>query len=179
MLDNAGKVRSRGAEIDATIRPIPGLTVNVNGSWNDAKYTQYEGAPAPSSVSIPTGVAYQDLTGQRVYGVPEWIANVNFRYDLKSKNKWQPYVAGSYSWRDWSYGNLDNAKESIIDAYGLFNASVGTRYNIGENQLDVSLWAKNLTDKTYVTNVFNWMNGSSGAILGQPRTIGATLKLSF
>ncbi|MFU8925699.1 TonB-dependent receptor [Acinetobacter puyangensis] len=179
VLDNAGKVRSRGAEIDATIRPIQGLTVNVNGSWNDAKYTKYEGAPAPSSVSIPTGVAYQDLTGERVYGVPEWIANVNFRYDLKHKNRWQPYIAGSYSWRDWSYGNLDNAKESIIDAYGLFNASVGTRYNIGENQLDLSLWAKNLTDKTYVTNVFNWMNGSSGAILGQPRTIGATLKLNF
>ncbi|OUY07862.1 TonB-dependent receptor [Acinetobacter populi] len=179
VLDNAGKVRSRGAEIDATIRPIPGLTVNVNGSWNDAKYTKYEGAPAPSSVSIPTGVAYQDLTGQRVYGVPEWIANVNFRYDLKSKNKWQPYVAGSYSWRDWSYGNLDNAKESIIDAYGLFNASVGTRYNIGENQLDVSLWAKNLTDKIYVTNVNNGSSGILNATLGQPRTVGATLKLSF
>ncbi|MFU8926980.1 TonB-dependent receptor [Acinetobacter puyangensis] len=179
VLDNAGKVRSRGAEIDATIRPIQGLTVNVNGSWNDAKYTKYEGAPAPSAVSIPTGVAYQDLTGERVYGVPEWIANVNFRYDLKSINRWQPYVAGSYSWRDWSYGALDNSNESIIDAYAIINASIGSRYEIGENQLDLSLWVKNLTDKTYVTNVFSYLNGSAGAILGQPRTIGATLKFNF
>lgn len=179
VLDNAGEVRSRGVEVDATIRPIQGLSINVNGSWNDAIYSQYKNAPAPANISIPTGVAYQDLTGQRVYGVPEWIANFNFRYDAKKVSDWQPYLSGSYSWRDWSYGNLDNSRDSVIDAYGIYNASVGGRYDLGENQLDFSLWAKNLTNKTYVTNVWNWWNGSSGAILGQPRTIGATLKVSF
>ncbi|MCE1270659.1 MAG: TonB-dependent receptor [Acinetobacter sp.] len=179
VLQNAGQVRSQGAEIDATFQPVKGLTLNLNGSWNDAKYTEYKNAPSPVSISIPTGVVSQDLTGKRVYGVPEWIANFNFRYDAKKVNGWQPYVSGSYSWRDWSYGTLDNDEANVIKSYGLVNASVGTRYEVKDHQIDLSLWAKNLSNETYVTNVFNWLNGAGSATLGQPRTIGATLKFSY
>ncbi len=38
---------------------------------------------------------------------------------------------------------------------------------------------KNLTNETYVTNTWNSSNGIVLASLGQPRTIGATVKLSF
>lgn len=179
VLDNAGKVRSRGAEIDLSYQPIRHLTLNLNGSWNDTIYTEYNNAPAPSALSIPNNQAFQDLSGQRVYGVPEWIVNFNFRYDLAERNNWKPYISGSYAWRDWSYGNLDNAKTSIIPSYALANASLGSAYTIGENQLDFSVWVKNLTNETYATSVFNGFNGISNAILGQPRTIGATLKLNF
>lgn len=179
ILENAGKVRSRGVEIDATIQPIKGLSINVNGSWNDAKYTEYKNAPAPVSLSIPTGISTQDLTGKQVYGVPEWIANLNFRYDAQKVNNWQPYVSAGYSWRDWSYGTLDNDEANVIKSYALINSSIGTRYDAKDYQLDLSLWIKNLTDKTYATNVFNWINGAGAATLGQPRTVGATLKFNF
>lgn len=78
-------MRSRGFEIDTTYQPIRRLTLNFNGSLNDTKYTEYRNAPAPSNISIPTGVNTQDLSGERVYGVPKWIANFNFRYDLQEK----------------------------------------------------------------------------------------------
>lgn len=179
VLANAGKVRSRGIELDATYQPIRRLTLNFNGSLNDTTYTEYKNAPAPSNISIPTGVNTQDLSGERVYGVPKWIANFNFRYDLAEHNNWQPYVSGSYAWRDWSYGSLDNNPYSVIKAYGLTNASLGARHRIGENELDVALWVKNLANETYVTNTWNSSNGIVLASLGQPRTIGATVKLSF
>ncbi|AOA59727.1 TonB-dependent receptor [Acinetobacter larvae] len=179
ILGNAGKVRSRGVEIDATLRPIKGLAVNVNASWNDAKYTQYQGAPAAATLAIPSGINYQDLTGQRVYGVPAWVANLNFHYDFELKNSWQPYIAGGYAWRDWAYGNLDNSEESKIKAYGILNAKIGAIYNIGDHQLDFSIWAQNLTDQSYVSNVNSGQNGVLFATLGQPRTIGATLKVTF
>ena len=179
VLANAGKVRSRGFEIDTTYQPIRRLTLNFNGSLNDTKYTEYRNAPAPSNISIPTGVNTQDLSGERVYGVPKWSANFNFRYDLQEKNNWQPYVSGSYAWRDWSYGTLDNNPEAKIKAYGLVNASFGARHRFGENEIDVSVWAKNLTDQAFVTNAWNSSNGTVLASAGQPRTIGATVKVNF
>ncbi|MFU8925706.1 TonB-dependent receptor [Acinetobacter puyangensis] len=179
ILGNAGKVQSRGIEIDATAQPIKGLTLNFNGSLNDTRYQSYKNAPVSAFASIVTAANSQDLTGQRVYGVPKWSANFNFRYDLADYQGWQPYVSGSYAWRDWSYGNLDNSKESIIKSYGLINASFGGRHQIADHAVDVSLWIKNLTDKTYVTNVEGFMLGSYNAYLGQPRTIGASLKLQF
>ncbi|MFT4020890.1 MAG: TonB-dependent receptor [Acinetobacter sp.] len=179
VLANAGEVRSRGAEIDATFQPARQFTVNFNGSLNDTTYTKYQNAPSPSSVSIPTGTAMQDLSGQRVYGVPKWVANLNFRYDLQEKYNWQPYITGGYSWRDWSYGTIDNDKNGIIKSYGLLNVSIGARHSLGNDDIELSLWVKNLTNRVYVTNVWNSSNGILTASLGQPRTIGATVKLHF
>jgi iron complex outermembrane receptor protein len=179
ILTNAGKVRSRGFEIDATLQPIQRLRINVNGALNDTRYTEYYNAPAPSNISIPTGVNTQDLSGQRVYAVPRWTANLNFRYDFKEIENWQPYFSGSYSWRDWAYGTLDNNPGSIIDAYTLVNVSVGTRKTFADNEVDFSFWVKNLNDRIYVTNTWSSTNGTVLAGLGQPRTVGATLKLRF
>ncbi|MCH4247177.1 MAG: TonB-dependent receptor [Acinetobacter populi] len=179
IMANAGEIRTRGFEVDASYQPIQGLTLNLNTSWNDAIYTKYSDAPNSASASSLTGISYQDLTNERVYAVPEWTANFNFIYELKEKNSWQPYFFGSYAWRDWSYGTLDNAKENIINAYGLINFGLGARHNFGDNQFDLSLWVRNLTDKVYPINVLNGYNNVSSATIGQPRLIGATFKLNF
>ncbi|WP_324272437.1 hypothetical protein, partial [Pseudomonas aeruginosa] len=40
-LTNAGDVRSRGLEFEATALPIRGLTLNFNASYNDVRYLSY------------------------------------------------------------------------------------------------------------------------------------------
>ena len=180
VLSNAGSVRSRGLEFEATALPLRGLTLNFNGSYNDVTYLSFKDAPCPAEVSTqPNAPATCDLTGQRVVGASKWIANLNGEYAWNLDDGIRPYVTGSYSYRSEAEGTLDNSDLSKIDGYGLANFSVGLRKDIGDGQLDASVWLKNAFDKDYYLAAFASINGSYTASVGQPRTLGASVRYDF
>ncbi|MCP1624955.1 TonB-dependent receptor [Pseudomonas nitroreducens] len=180
VLSNAGSVRSRGLEFEATALPIRGLTLNFNGSYNDVTYLSFKDAPCPAEVSTQPGApASCDLTGQRVVGASKWIANLNGEYAWNLDDGIRPYVTGSYSYRSEAEGTLDNSDLSKIDGYGLANFSVGLRKDLGDGQLDASVWLKNAFDKDYYLAAFASINGSYTASVGQPRTLGASVRYDF
>lgn len=180
VLSNAGSVRSRGLELEATALPIRGLTLNFNGSYNDVTYLSFKDAPCPAEISTQPGApATCDLTGQRVVGASKWIANLNGEYAWNLDDGIRPYVTGSYSYRSEAEGTLDNSDLSKIDGYGLANFSVGLRKDLGDGQLDASVWLKNAFDKDYYLAAFASINGSYTASVGQPRTLGASVRYDF
>ncbi|GLK89005.1 TonB-dependent receptor [Pseudomonas turukhanskensis] len=180
VLANAGSVRSRGLEFEATALLTRGLTVNVNGSYNDVTYLSFENAPCPGEVSTaPSAPASCDLTGERVVGASKWIGNVNGEYKWQLDGGIEPYVNASYAYRSEAEGTLDNSDLSKIDGYGLVNLSTGVRADVGDGQLDASLWLKNATDKEYYLSAFAYINGAYTASVGQPRTAGVTLRYDF
>ncbi|MFS0828929.1 TonB-dependent receptor [Pseudomonas phoenicis] len=178
-LANAGSVRSRGLELEATALPIRGLTVNVNGSWNDVRYTDYEDAPCPPEVSFATGASSCDLTGHQVVGASKYIANVNTQYKWQVNERIEPYVTASYAWRSRAVGTLDDSEYGQIPSYAVVNLSGGVRLNQDDGVLDLSLWLKNAGDKTYFTSLWNSANGGYSGVLGTPRTLGATARYDF
>ena len=100
VLANAGSVRSRGLEFEATALPLRGLTLNFNGSYNDVTYLSFKDAPCPAEVSTRPGAPSScDLTGQRVVGASKWIANLNGEYQWRLDDRFQPYVSASYAYR--------------------------------------------------------------------------------
>nr|WP_315974674.1 TonB-dependent receptor [Pseudomonas sp. 5P_3.1_Bac2] len=175
VLANAGSVRSRGVEFEASARPIRGLTLNVNGSYNDVTYLSFKDAPCPGE-STATSC---DLTGQRVVGASKWIGNFNGEYSWNLSNGLQPYVTGSYSYRSAAEGTLDNSNLSKIDGYGLVNLSAGVRSDLGGGQVDASVWVRNLNNTDYYLAAFATMNGAYTASVGQPRTAGVSLRYDF
>ena len=176
LLTNAGSVRSRGVELEATAVPVRGLTVNVNGSFNDVTYLSFKNAPCPAEV---VGATTCDLTGKPVAGASRWIGNVNGEYKWPRVNGVEPYATGSYAYRSESEGTLDNSDLSKINGYGLANFSVGARVGYGDGLLDASLWVKNAFDKEYYLAVGNGINGLYTASPGQPRTAGVTVRYDF
>lgn len=180
VLSNAGSVRSRGLEWEATALPLRGLTLNFNGSYNDVTYLSFKDAPCPAEIATQPGApATCDLTGDRVVGASKWIANFNGEYAWKLDDGFRPYVTGSYAYRSEAEGTLDNSDLSKIDGYGLVNLSLGLRKDIGEGQLDTSIWLKNAFDKDYYLAAFASINGSYTASVGQPRTLGASVRYDF
>ncbi len=180
VLANAGSVRSRGLEFEATALLTRGLTVNVNGSYNDVTYLSFKDAPCPGEVSTAPGApATCDLTGERVVGASKWIGNINGEYKWALDGGIEPYVNASYSYRSDAEGTLDNSDLSKIDGYGLVNLATGIRTDLGDGQLDASLWLKNATDKEYYLSAFAYLNGAYTASVGQPRTAGVTLRYDF
>ncbi len=180
VLANAGSVRSRGLEFEATALPLRGLTLNFNGSYNDVTYLSFKDAPCPAEVSTRPGAPSScDLSGQRVVGASKWIANLNGEYQWRLDDRFQPYVSASYAYRSAAEGTLDNSDLSKIDGYALVNLAAGLRSDLGDGQLDTSVWLKNAFDKDYYLSAFASINGSYTASVGQPRTLGVSLRYDF
>ncbi|HBO9470233.1 TPA: TonB-dependent receptor [Pseudomonas aeruginosa] len=180
VLANAGSVRSRGLEFEATALPLRGLTLNFSGSYNDVTYLSFKDAPCPAEVSTRPGAPSScDLTGQRVVGASKWIANLNGEYQWRLDDRFQPYVSASYAYRSAAEGTLDNSDLSKIDGYALVNLAAGLRSDLGDGQLDTSVWLKNAFDKDYYLSAFASINGSYTASVGQPRTLGVSLRYDF
>ena len=179
-LTNAGSVRSRGLEVDSSWRPLRGLTLNLNGSWNDVRYLSYEDAPCPAEVALRPGApASCDLSGHAVVGASKWIFNSSASYQWNLDDGLQPYVNGNYAWRSHAVGTVDDSREAQLPGYGLVNLSTGVRGDWGRGQWDVSLWLKNAFDKTYYTTLWNSPNGAYTGVLGTPRTLGMTARYDF
>ncbi|KIQ04484.1 TonB-dependent receptor [Pseudomonas fulva] len=179
VMANAGSVRSRGLELETSYRPIRGLTLNFNGSFNDVTYLSFKNAPCPGEVSTVNAAAVCDLTGERVVGASRWIGNLNGEYLWQLDSGLRPYVTAGYAYRSEAEGTLDNSDLSTIDGYGLLNLSAGVRVDLGDGELDTSLWMRNVTDQDYYLTAFAFTNGSYTASVGQPRTAGLTLRYDF
>jgi len=180
VLANAGSVRSRGLEFEATALPLRGLTLRFNGSYNDVTYLSFKDAPCPGEVSTAPGApATCDLTGERVVGASKWIANLSGEYKWQLENRIEPYLTASYAYRSEAEGTLDNSDLSKIDGYGLVNLSAGVRRDLGDGQVDASIWVRNATDTDYYLSAFAYLNGAYTASVGAPRTAGVSLRYDF
>ncbi|HGM5581095.1 TPA: TonB-dependent receptor [Pseudomonas putida] len=178
-LANAGSVRSRGFEFEATAVPLRGLTLNLNGSWNDVRYTEYDDAPCAPEVSLANAAATCDLSGHQVVGASKYIANLNAQYKWQLAERIEPYVTASYAFRSRAVGTIDDSDYGQIPSYAIVNLSTGVRLDQGDGVLDLSLWVKNAGDKTYFTSLWNSANGGYAGVLGTPRTVGATARYDF
>jgi len=179
-LTNAGSVRSRGVEVESTLVPIRGLTLNLNGSYNDVRYLSYKDAPCAPEVALQPGApASCDLTGHQVVGASKWIGNANGTYQWDLDNGLQPYVTASYAFRSKAVGTVEDSDFAQIPSYAVVNLSTGLRGDLGQGQWDVSLWLKNAFDKTYYTTLWSAANGGYEGLPGTPKTLGLTGRYDF
>ncbi|MFR0675866.1 TonB-dependent receptor domain-containing protein [Enterobacterales bacterium AN_CKDN230030167-1A_HGKHYDSX7] len=178
-LTNAGKVRSRGLEVDASLRLNRHLTLDGNASYNDVRYTDYKNAPCAPEVSLANGATSCDLTGASLPGASKWIFNLNGRYEWDQAAGLQPYATASYAFRYRTTGTLDNSDYGVIPSYAVVNLSTGVRGDFNDGTWDVSVWLKNAFDKTYYNYVAPSMAGSYSGYPAPPRTLGMTARYDF
>lgn len=178
VLANAADVRSRGAEIDVRAKPLSGLTLGFNASFNDASYSSFTDAPCPLEVQYATGRTVCNLTGHAVAGAPRWTANFSAQYDFYLGHDVSQYVAAGYSLRSSQFGTLDDSQYAKIPGYGLFNLATGWRVTSGQHRWDFSIWAHNVFDKHYYLSTFAATNYYTAAV-GDCREVGATLRYTW
>jgi iron complex outermembrane receptor protein len=180
ILANVGSVRLQGVELDAAFYPAKGLTLNISGAYNDAKYRSYPNAPAPIEYQVALGgtSAVLDLSGYRVAGAPLWNgqASINYTTPISETLTFDGYINGAYR----SGVALLNPRSAFgyQGAYGLINAGVSLRNPA--SFWSVQLWAKNLFDERYAIG-YGAATGTSPVIeiMGEPRRFGLTLAANF
>jgi len=196
-LANAGKVRTRGIEVDSAFRPTSRLNVYANGAFTDARYVRFVDAPCPPELSGGTTVAAGqtpaapgvsglspascNVSGQWLPGVSKWAFSYGAEYDVPvqiGRVAGQVYVGYDGSYRSKFSSNPSRSAYTDIQGYALSNFRLGFK---ARDDFNVFGWVRNAFDQNYY-EVLATQSGSTGLVVGQPgdpRTYGVTLSKSF
>ena len=196
-LANAGKVRTRGIEVDSAFRPTSRLNVYANGAFTDARYVRFVDAPCPPELSGGTTVAAGqtpaapgvsglspascNVSGQWLPGVSKWAFSYGAEYDVPvqiGRVAGQVYVGYDGSYRSKFSSNPSRSAYTDINGYALSNFRLGFK---ARDDFNLFGWVRNAFDQNYY-EVLATQSGSTGLVVGQPgdpRTYGVTLSKSF
>jgi iron complex outermembrane receptor protein len=203
-LANAEQARSQGVEFDTSFRPSERFNIYGNGAYTDAKFVSFKNAPcapelsggsaqpldangvptAPASpAGTPGGVspAQCDISGSQLPGVSKWAfsygAEGNVPVTLLGKEG-QVYLGFDGNYRSAWSSNASPSAYTNVDGYALSNFRLGFRT---EGGIDVFGWVRNAFDVQYFDQLAV-APGNTGLIvgnIGDPRTFGGTVKLTF
>ena len=162
---NAGSAHVKGAEIEGSLRPIAGLTIDGSVGYLDFKYTQ---------VNASTGVGI-DMTAPFNN---KWQASGGIEYSAD-------FASGKLTPRlDWTYQssffyNAVNGPLNRIAGRSLFNARL--TYETADRTWSVSGAVTNLSNKFYYVakndNAINY--GVDTGVVARPREWAVTVKRRF
>jgi iron complex outermembrane receptor protein len=172
---NVGTLVSKGFEVDARLFPVRGLTSSLSLTYDDARYKDYKNALAWFQQSY---LVTQDLSGRRASGAPLWSAAAALEYFAPVSGSAEAYIGADWNLRSKFYAAVNDDPLTLIRGYQVLNAHIGTRDD--RARWDLSLWVRNLLDKNYFNTLsVNAANGVLQGALGDPRTVGGTLRLKF
>jgi len=174
---NIPKVRSRGIEADLAFAASEWLSFTASAAYTDARYISYANAPQRPELAIPGTLQIQDLSGQRLPGVPKFAYSLSVDASRPAGDSFEVYGHADYLHRSSFNSTATNSTYGIVPAYGLLNARIGLRTRDGK--YDFSFWARNLTDENYYLSRSPGTFGQIGASIGDPRTFGATIRAKW
>jgi outer membrane receptor protein involved in Fe transport len=180
LVRNAEKVVSQGIELDGSVQPLEGLTLDYAVTYLDAEYDEFtQGACYYGRT--PTNAAERtcDLSGETLPNAPDWRTTLGLQYE-------HALAAGTGFFRtDWAYSSEQNADAGLDaraeqDAYSMWSARLGWR----NERYSVTVWGENLTDETVINaagpqTIFGGIDGGMQFFLNEPRTYGVTMDVRF
>jgi iron complex outermembrane receptor protein len=172
-LDNVGKVRLKGIELEGQAQIAEGLRISASAAYSDARYVNYTNAPPPVELAYPGAPAFVDLSDTRVPFAPKFTGNVSVNYERPITGDLLLFAYGNQTWRSDTFQQA-LSQYGRQDAFGLTHAGVGVK--AADGRWSANVWARNLFDKRYAAAFGNASaNTPYIAILGEPRTYGVTL----
>jgi len=174
---NGAKAKMYGADIDAELAIVAGLTLNGGVSHIHDRFTSYPDAgfivPVGGCVPAPAGTCPGSAAGNKLPDTPTTTFNLGGDY------KWtlpQGAIAldANYFYSSGFYGAPDNV--AVQRAYSLTNASV--IWSDPSDRFKAGFYGRNLGNKVYATSL---AEGEAGLAVtwGQPRTYGVTIGYKF
>ena len=159
---NAGKLTSKGVELELSATPVKGLNVEYNAGFTDARY---------NTLILSQNQSALDLAGKRQIFTPAATSMLALQYgiDLGAKKRWKAVARGEWMYLGKKYFDLANTLSQ--PAYNLLN----TRFGIAVAGFEIMFWVRNLTDKKYIDYAYDF----GAAHLGNPKNYGVTLRKNF
>ncbi|NKJ44027.1 TonB-dependent receptor [Novosphingobium sp. SG720] len=172
-LNNVGRVRTRGVEVELNTRPMPQLTIDGAFSYTDTRILEYSGAQCYTGQTVgcydldgsgPSTTTGQNLAGKGLPNAPKVKFNIGGNYKILLPSlPFDAFVQADYSYQSKVNFDLLGNPATVQAGYGIVNASLGIDQN-DRGGLRVTLFVNNLFDKHYASNVSIASGGSAGLL---------------
>ena len=167
---NAASARNYGLEAELRARPATGLTLELFGTYLNARYRQF------TNGYYRAGFAVVSLAGNTLDNAPEFSFRAGANYDLPINIPGKINLRGEVNWQDRVYFTEFNNADATQAPYALVNA--GISYTSQDKRWSVDIWGRNLTDRfVYSNNIITapLYNSVRVGTVAPPRTYGVTL----
>ena len=134
IVENAGRSRSRGVELDALTHVFGGFSVNTTLGFLDSRITRVDAGVI--------GIAQ----GDRPALTPRWTASVAPKYDFEAAGGVFT-VTGNWSYRGGQFGQSINRASEFIRERGLYGFSLS--YARSDSDWKVSIYGENVSNTVY------------------------------
>ncbi|GGY96370.1 TonB-dependent receptor [Pseudoduganella plicata] len=168
---NAGKIRSKGIELETAFKLTRQASIGVNASYNHASARD----------TVMTGIPAQNIpAGSRVPYAPRFSASATASYTIPLAGTDEIGLAASYAYRGEAFTNFAATQGSYarIESSNTLNATVTYR----TRGYEVGLFGTNLTNGAQVSDVTpNGIAIQPGNLvyLVRPRTVGLRVTARF
>jgi iron complex outermembrane receptor protein len=155
---NAGKLTSKGIELEMAATPCKGWKADYAFGYTHAEYT---------TLKVSQNGTEVNLKGNRQVFTPDITSMLalQYQYDLDTKMPLRLIVRGEWAYLGEQY--FDLANQIRQSPYSIFN----TRAGISLSHIDLMFWMRNITNEKYIAYAYDF-----GAVhLGNPQTFGVTL----
>lgn len=182
-INNAGKVKQKGAEIEANFRVSSVLSLHGAASYVDNKFSNFIGqcyayafptgttratAVAPTNCSFANSTTLalqQDFSGRAPARSPKWAGNAGFLFDIPAGEELKVGVTGDAFYSSGYYAAETMAASTYQSDFWRLNASVSV--GTDDDRYKISLIGRNLTNKYYVVYAADRTGGA-----GVPGSVG-------
>lgn len=162
-VSNAGKVSTRGIELDLTAVPVQNLTLYGALAYIRARIDEFDDGPCspgqkaagnPPSCLSPAegGTATQDLAGGELPYSPDWRVTLSANYLLPLDSV--PFglaFMGTYRWQDDVLFSVTQDPGTVQDAYGVLDLALDLRDD--DDRYVLTAFVKNVADTFYTTAI--------------------------
>jgi iron complex outermembrane receptor protein len=168
-LGNVPGARIDGAETDIRWRPLPGLSLDVGGTYVDARVTKTLTNDNGLALFTPVNV------GQALPDAPKWSGNWKVYYERPVSGSLTLYVQANDHYTSGEHPYLADPTtfgyaESLGARLGIYNRAQGWNF---------SLWGTNLLDARPLTYAFAGSEGQRVSFYQKPRSLGVNLHYAF
>lgn len=163
---NAGSSRTRGFEIEATLRPSDAFSVNAAVTYAQSR-VNIDGlncalqlqAGAPVLAGNPVNICYrpaagatpqQNLRNRALQASPDWRITLAPRYDYEG-NGFDAFAQLGVNFTSGQYFTSELDPLTIQPAYTLVDASIGIATS--DKRYSLTAFVKNLFDTNYLTSI--------------------------
>jgi iron complex outermembrane receptor protein len=193
VLQNAGKSRSWGAEVEASAIPLRGVEVDATYTYSNAKFTEFL-----SQAFDAQGNAIFDSNGKPVKtdvsDQRPLVLNPDHKFSVGVSYTAPPTSVGTFSarvdtfWQNdqilWTTPLPGNTGVRNVDgwAYAVVNGRIQfTEIPLQKGSLDIYAFGKNLFDRKYRTFAIDYGDalGFTNTSYGDPRTFGMGVTYNF
>ncbi len=156
-LTNAGKVTTKGVEVEVSVLPMAGLSISTGLGLIRAKFDEFKDGGG-------IGIHYD---GHKLIDAPEWELNIAIDYRKPLDKLGALVLHGDFFHTDEFFTSPNNNRQThLADAYHLMNARAGFE----RDHWKVFLSIRNVTNNLYMRNKHVSVLGTQRAWFGLPRT---------